>query len=140
MGFLASRQINNGWYSKFPEQKDLVLWRSLYRAAQVQIMAGGGINSGDLPVGWSPDGRSIFISVPTAMMAEFSGRTYVVPLPRGQAFPQIPVGGFRTEAEIAKLPGALLIDELGVTPRPAPGIYAFVRVTLQRNLFRVPIP
>ncbi|HLA10557.1 MAG TPA: hypothetical protein VJ023_08165, partial [Pyrinomonadaceae bacterium] len=106
----------------------------------VKITAGGRITSGDPTVQWSPDGRHIFIPVPTALMADFSGKTYVVPLPRGQALPQVPVGGLRSEAEIAKLPGALLIDAPGVTPGSAPEVYAFLHVTVQRNLFRIPLP
>jgi hypothetical protein len=73
-------------------------------------------------------------------MADYSGKTYVVPLPRGQALPRIPVGGLRSEAEIGKLPGALLVDAPGVTPGPGPEVYAFLHVTVQRNLFRIPLP
>jgi serine/threonine protein kinase len=112
----------------------------LQGGSPVHITAGGGISSGDPTVQWSPEGRRIFISVPTAALPEYMGRTYVIPLPHGRALPQIPVGGFRLETEIAKLPGALLIDALGVTPGPTSEVYAFVRVTVQRNLFSVPLP
>jgi serine/threonine protein kinase len=106
----------------------------------VQITAGGGVGVGDINLQWSPDGRRILIPVPTAAMPEFSGRTYVVPLPPGRVFPQTPAGGFRSEAEIARLPGTVLIDELETTPGPGSEVHAFVRVTVQRNLFRVPLP
>jgi serine/threonine protein kinase len=112
----------------------------LQGGSPVHIIAGGGISRGNNTVQWSPEGRRIFYTTTTASLAEVVGKTYVIPLPRGQALPQIPVGGFRSEAEIAKLPGALLIDALGVTPGPTSEVYAFVRLTVQRNLFSVPLP
>jgi len=67
-------------------------------------------------------------------------RTYLVPLPRGQALPRIPAGGFHSEEEVARLPGARRIEEMGVVPGPSPGVYAFYRgTTPQRNLYRIPI-
>ncbi len=96
---------------------------------------------------WSPEGSSLAIS------SNFGdpipqGRSYVVPLKRGQALPRIPAGGFHSEAEVAHLPGARMID-FGtvlsqftgpVEPGPSPGAYAFYRGTVQRNLYRIPIP
>jgi hypothetical protein len=90
---------------------------------------------------WSPEGRRIFITVPTAMSpVTVSGHTYEVPLPKGQMFPRTPAGVLHSEQDIARLPGVRLIDALQVTPSPTTGAYAFVRVTVQRNLFRIPLP
>jgi hypothetical protein len=89
---------------------------------------------------WSPDGRLIFISQPTGYSQSLTGRTYVVPLPPGRMLPQIPAGGFQSEAEIAKLPGARVIDAFDVAPGPTAEVYAFSRGTVQRNLYRIPIP
>ena len=69
-----------------------------------------------------------------------AGRSYVVPLPSGRMLPEIPAGGFRSEAEIAKLPGVRVIDTPDVAPGPTPEVYAFSRETVQRNLYRVPAP
>ncbi len=85
---------------------------------------------------WSPDGRLFFLSV--APMS--GGKTYVVPLLPGRALPAIPPGGFRSEAEIARLPGARVIDNPDVAPGPTPEVYAFARQTVQRNLYRIPVP
>jgi hypothetical protein len=39
------------------------------------------------------------------------------------------------------LPGARLVsDEPNVFPGPDPSIYAFTKVTTQRNIYRVPLP
>jgi hypothetical protein len=78
---------------------------------------------------WSQDGRSAFIA-----------GSYLVPLAPGTALPRIPAGGFHSEEEIARLQGARRIDAQGVVPGPSFGVYAFYRSTIQRNLYRIPIP
>jgi len=86
-------------------------------------------------VRWTPGGDSLWISGG----AVADGRTYIVPLPRGKILPPIPPGGFRSEQEIARLPGAHMIDATGA-PGPSRDVYAFERRTVQRNLYRIPIP
>jgi Tol biopolymer transport system component len=88
-------------------------------------------------ISWSRDGRSVFISEG----AVGNGRAYAIPLPPGQIVPRIPAGGFHSEEEIARLPGARHIDaQGGVEPGPSADVYAFYRGTTQRNLYRIPIP
>jgi hypothetical protein len=84
---------------------------------------------------WSPGGNSVDVSAP--WIAE--GRSYIIPLPAGDAFPSIPAGGFHTEQEIAQLPEAHRIDALTV-PGPSPDVYAIDRSVTQRNLYRIPVP
>jgi hypothetical protein len=54
--------------------------------------------------------------------------------------PPVPTGGFHTDEEIARLPGARRIEGRLVTVGPTPAIYAFYRGNTQRNLYRIPIP
>jgi hypothetical protein len=68
-----------------------------------------------------------------------AGRSYIVPLPPGEALPRVPVEGFRSEQEVAALPGARRIDADIAVPGPSPDVYAFYRSTTQRNLYRIPI-
>jgi hypothetical protein len=68
------------------------------------------------------------------------GRTYVLPLEGGQLFPRIPDGGFKSEAEIAAIPGATVIDSYDVALGPSAGTYAYSRQSVQRNVYRIPIP
>ena len=68
------------------------------------------------------------------------GRTYVIPVSPEQLFPPIPAGGFHSEAEIARLPGVRVIDEADTFPGSTVGTYAFSHTTVQRNLYRVPLP
>ncbi len=103
-------------------------------------LAGGSpVLIGGAPLLWSTDGSSVTISSLTGTVVA-KGRTYIVPLPPGQMFPRIPAGGFRSEEEIARLPGAHRIDLTGAVPGPSPDVYAFYRGTVQRNLYRIPIP
>jgi hypothetical protein len=82
---------------------------------------------------WSPSGESISITIP-------EGRSYLIPLAPGQALPRIPAGGFHSEQEVLRLPGARRIEEIKMVPGPSPDVYAFYRTTIQRNLYRIPIP
>jgi len=99
-----------------------------------------GAAPGDSSVEWSYDGRLMFMMLQSSTGSAPNGRTYVVPLLPGKVFPPIPPGGFRSQDEIAKLPGVRLIDSVDVAPGPTPEIYAFTRQTVQRNLYRIPLP
>jgi hypothetical protein len=67
-------------------------------------------------------------------------RSYILPLPPGRSLPDVPPEGFQTEGEIAKLPGVQVIESADVAPGPTPGLYAFSREAVQRNLYRIPVP
>jgi eukaryotic-like serine/threonine-protein kinase len=105
----------------------------------VRITVSGGIGYLDHDIQWPTKGNQVFIGVNTAANSPEVGRTYAIPLSGERALPQIPVGGFKSEAEIARLPGAQLIDAYGVTPGAKPGVYAFMREGVQRNLYRIPL-
>ncbi len=60
---------------------------------------------------------------------------------RRKLSPKIPPKGFQSKDEIAALPGARRVsDEPNVFPGPNASIYAFTKVTTQRNIYRVPVP
>ena len=85
-----------------------------------------------LRIRWSRDGSLLFLTV--------SGRTYAMPVPRGEPLPEMPPGGFGSPADIAAAPGARLIEASDFAPGPEPDVYAFSRETVQRNLYRIPLP
>jgi len=90
---------------------------------------------------WQPDERFLYLSVGLGMnAARASGRTYVIPLAPGKTLPKIPQNGFRSEAQIAALPGVRVIDAADTAPGNSPETYAFSRQTVQRNLYRIPLP
>ena len=85
------------------------------------------------PVSWSPDGTYIYI--------RFSGSTYAVPLQGGNMLPLVPEGGFPSKEAVATVPGARLISEAdGVYPGPNPDVHTVLRVSTQRNIYRIPVP
>ncbi len=81
---------------------------------------------------WAPDGRFVYL--------KFATSTYAIPLQPGQVLPSLPASGFASKEAVAALPGARLVSAQDVYPGPNPSIYAFVRVSTQRNIYRVPVP
>jgi len=121
-----------------PDGRWIAAWSLGGRTAvQMFPLAGGSpVYIGlDILLRWSSSGDSLWISDGPVG----DGRTYIVPLPPGKILPPIPPGGFRSEEDIARLPGAHRIDATGA-PGPSRDVYAFERRTVQRNLYRIPIP
>jgi hypothetical protein len=81
---------------------------------------------------WTPDGRFLYL--------KFGTSTYAIPLQPGQMLPPIPASGFASKEAVAALPGARLVSERDVYPGPNPSVYAYVKVSTQRNIYRVPVP
>ena len=92
------------------------------------------IDNGPMPsqLSWTPDGRFLYL--------KFATSTYAIPLKPGQMLPPIPASGFQSKEAVAALPGARLISEESVFPGPNPSVYAFMKVSAQRNIYRVPVP
>ena len=53
--------------------------------------------------------------------------------------PRIPDGGFRSEADLAAVPGVQILPYGDFAPGSSPSIYAFSRETVTRNLYRIPL-
>jgi Tol biopolymer transport system component len=87
---------------------------------------------------WAPNGSALSFTSTFGVIPD--GRSYIVPLPRGQIIPRVPAGGFHSEDEIAHLPGAQRIESRSVVLSSSMDLYAFYRGATQRNLYRVPIP
>jgi dipeptidyl aminopeptidase/acylaminoacyl peptidase len=81
---------------------------------------------------WTPDGKFVYLKFGTA--------TYAIPLQPRQVLPAIPPSGFASKEAVAALPGAQLVSPTEVYPGPNPSIYAFVKISTQRNIYRVPVP
>jgi eukaryotic-like serine/threonine-protein kinase len=75
-----------------------------------------------------------------ALLSIAGSPAYFFSLAPGQILPSIPAGGFRSEGEIARLPGARKIEGQQVTLGPSPDVYAYYRGNTQRNLYRIPVP
>jgi serine/threonine protein kinase/Tol biopolymer transport system component len=83
-------------------------------------------------MGWTPDSKVVYWN--------FENATYAIPLPPGRMLPPIAAGGIQSRAGVAAIPGARLISEQDRTvPGPNPSTYAIVKVSSQRNIYRVPV-
>ena len=125
-----------------PDNVWIVAWARLSGSASPAVyafpLAGGTpVLLGDyVTMQWSADGSSL--SVSDFLFAE--GRTFIVPLPTGKLLPPVPAAGFLSEQDLAKLPGANRTDAFDAVPSFDPNVYAFSRYTVQRNLYRIPVP
>jgi len=88
-------------------------------------------------LGWSGDGKHLFVQGRAVANMD---KAYVLPLAPGQLVPESIVHGLPSEPEILKLPGARVIPLGNVVPGPTADIYAFTRESVQRNLYRIPVP
>lgn len=111
----------------------------VHQDSPVRVIASAGLSFGDPEVHWSGDAKSIYFRVPVNAESWAAGRTYVLPLVKGSMWPKMPPEGFQTEADIMKVTGSTMLNEFDC-PGPTPEIYAFARMTAERNLFRVPLP
>jgi Tol biopolymer transport system component len=141
-------------YGVSPDGKALALWveRSVfvYRSegdVPILICSGcataGGENRGVTPslLSWSPDGKFLYFQT---ISLKTSGQTFAVPLRPGQILPPLPSAGLgsgvESMANAAKLPGARLIPEQRAFLSADPSVYAFLRVTTHRNIYRIAAP
>lgn len=104
----------------------------------VRVVTAEGLSFADTEVRWSADARSVYLRIPVNEESWAAARTYGLPLAPGSMWPNIPREGFRSETEIANAPGAVLLNDFDA-PGPRTDVYAFSRMTVQRNLFRIPL-
>jgi serine/threonine protein kinase len=96
-------------------------------------------------VEWSTDQKYLYLlgrGFATTRLKSLSG-FFALPLKSGQIFPDIPTGGFKSVADLKKfgaieLPSTNDVDD--ISPGPSLRIFAYSRRTIQRNLYRVPLP
>jgi hypothetical protein len=83
-------------------------------------------------LGWTPDGEFL--------LWNFARSMHAIPLKPGRALPDIPAGGVQSKAAVGALPGARVVTaEEHAFPGPNASMYAFMKVSTQRNIYRVPI-
>jgi eukaryotic-like serine/threonine-protein kinase len=85
---------------------------------------------------WSGDGKHLFLHRPLTSR----DKTYVFPLTPGRPLPESFSQGLPSDQEIVKLPGVRVIASTDVVPGRTADTYAFTRGSVQRNLYRIPVP
>ena len=103
-----------------------------------RVIASSALSFADPDVRWSADAKKVYIRLPLGGEPWAGARTYALPVAPGSIWPKMPAQGFQSEEDVSKVPGAILIHEFDC-PGTTPGSYAFVRMTVQRNLFRIPL-
>ena len=85
---------------------------------------------------WSGDGKHLFLH----RTLTSRDKTYVFPLTPGRPLPESFINGLPSDQEIVKLPGVRVIASTDVVPGRTADTYAFTRESVQRNLYRIPVP
>jgi hypothetical protein len=104
-------------------------------------MAGGAprrICAGSCPVAWGPDGRFLYVGVEPSSRTS-PGKTLAIPLAPGEVLPKLPPSGIAGSGDVSILAGAHLINGWQISPGPDPSVFAYTKVTMHRNLFRIPV-
>jgi Tol biopolymer transport system component len=86
-------------------------------------------------VGWSRSGRFLYLHSDSTTRA-----TYAISLEPGRVVPRLPEGGVRSVEDVVALTGAQRILQQRAFLGDDPTVYAFMRATSQRNIYRVPVP
>jgi eukaryotic-like serine/threonine-protein kinase len=92
-------------------------------------------------VGWGPGGKFFYVRL-RGVGAMGGGKAYVIALPAGKSLPPLPPSGIRSAEDLKGLNVVSVIDMTGISlfaPGPNPSIYAYAHMTVQRNLFRIPL-
>jgi hypothetical protein len=134
-------------YDVSPDGELAAVWRgagvevlSLHGGPAVAVSsvcaAAGGEDRGTTPscVSWSSRGQFLYLNDRSA------GQVYTLPIPPRRNLPLLPERGFEATSQAAAWPGARTIHEASAFVGPDPSVYAFFRVTAQRNIYRVRVP
>jgi Tol biopolymer transport system component/predicted Ser/Thr protein kinase len=90
-------------------------------------------------VKWAPDGKLLYLWFHGWGGSEKPGaKTYLIPLRPGNPIPPLR-SILKSDGDVSSFPGVRAAEPAGLTPGPG-GLFAFSRETVQRNLYRIPIP
>jgi eukaryotic-like serine/threonine-protein kinase len=91
--------------------------------------------------GWGPGGKLFYVRFREAGWMG-GGKTIAIGLPAGKDLPVFPPSGLKSAEDLNGLNVVAVIDMTGkaaFAPGPDPSIYAYTRITVQRNLYRIPL-
>jgi hypothetical protein len=66
-------------------------------------------------------------------------KSILLPVPPGKVLPALPKGGIGSVRDVPSGKGIVIIDE-EASASSVPGVYAFTRQSVHRNLYRIPVP
>ena len=85
-------------------------------------------------VSWSAGGDFVYL----AFMG--GAAVFAVPLSRAEVLPPLPTDGVASFEDVAALRGVKPFAVPGAFPGPDPSVYAYQKLSAQRNIFQVPVP
>ena len=88
---------------------------------------------------WAPDGKFFYIGLPPNSGLP-RAKTLAIPVPPGETLPGLPSSGIRGPEDGKAIPGTRLLDGWFIAPGPDPSTFAYVKTTMHRNLYRIPVP
>jgi DNA-binding winged helix-turn-helix (wHTH) protein/Tol biopolymer transport system component len=92
-------------------------------------------------IGWGPNGKFFYLRF-RDIGAMGGGKTLAFELRPGKELPVLPPSGLKSAEDMKGLKAAAEFDMTGkgvFAPGPNPSIYAYTRVIVQRNLYRIPL-
>jgi Tol biopolymer transport system component len=87
---------------------------------------------------WSDDGRSLYVFGGFGK-GNKAAPTYLISLPVGRGVPELPAAGVSNIAQLVALKNARTIAGHAVAAGRTPDTYAYVKETVQRDLYRIPL-
>jgi Tol biopolymer transport system component len=90
-------------------------------------------------VRWSENRKFVYIGLPGNSSNTARFKTFIVPVRHGSVFPDLPVNGIRSEADLEAITGVKMVEE-SLFPGHDDSHYAFDRNSDHRNIYRIPIP
>jgi DNA-binding winged helix-turn-helix (wHTH) protein/Tol biopolymer transport system component len=88
---------------------------------------------------WSTDGKFLFVSVEDSSRTS-PGRSLAIPVGPGESLPDLSVGGIAPLAESNVVQGAESVGRGALVPGKDPAHYAWVNITVHRNLYQISLP
>jgi dipeptidyl aminopeptidase/acylaminoacyl peptidase len=87
---------------------------------------------------WSDDGKSLYVFVGFGK-GNTDAPTYLLSIPPGHGIPELPTTGLSNIAQLVATKNARVIPAHAVAAGPTPDTYAYVRETVERDLYRIPL-
>ena len=88
---------------------------------------------------WSTDRKFLFVSVEDSSRNS-PGRSLAIPVGPGESLPDLPPGGIAPLAEPSVVQGAESVGRGALVPGKDPAHYAWVNITVHRNLYQISLP
>ncbi|HXB69223.1 MAG TPA: winged helix-turn-helix domain-containing protein [Candidatus Acidoferrales bacterium] len=113
--------------------------------------AGGGspvrVCSGYCVVSWAPDGKLLYVVVEQGSNSH-PGKVAALRVAKGTSLPRLPASGLHSMDEATAWSGKQVFvnssfsgsNFVRFAPGPNPSVFAFERITVHRNLFRISLP